>query len=99
MHILHLTLKELLFPARPEKKESLIRTVRWAQLNIDVEHQTNPNADTLLSIFIIKTIYDDVLMRDKFFNSVLLLKTALGLLDLAYCDDLQFRSSSKIVSR
>jgi hypothetical protein len=68
-------------------------------LNIDVELQINPDADTLLSISIIKTIYDDVLMRDKFFNSVLLLKIALGLLDLAYCDDLQFRSSSKIVSR
>lgn len=81
------------------KRRNLLFELRWAQLNIDVEHQTNPNADTLISISIVKTIYDDVLMRDKFFNSVLLLKTALGLLDLAYCDDLQFRSSSKIVSR
>jgi hypothetical protein len=35
-----------------EKKESFLRAVRWALLNIDVDHQINPNADTLQSISI-----------------------------------------------
>jgi hypothetical protein len=82
----------------PEKKESFLRAVRWALLNTDVDHQINPNAHTLHSISIIKTIYFDGLTRDKFFNSVSLLKRAFGLLDLAYCDHLQFRSSS-VLSR
>lgn len=83
----------------PEKKETFLRAVRWALLNIDVDHQINPNADTLQSISISKMIYFDGFTRDKFFNSVLLLKRAFGLLDLAYCDHLRFRSSSNIVSR
>jgi hypothetical protein len=75
----------------PEKKESFLRAVRWALLNIDVDYQINPNAGTLQSIsIIIKTIYFDGLMRDKFFNSVLPLKRASGLLDLAHCNHLQF---------
>jgi hypothetical protein len=82
-----------------ERKESFLRAVRWALLNIDVDHQISPDADTLQSISITKTIYFDGLTRDRFFNSVLLLKRAFGLLDLAYCDHLRFRSSSNIVSR
>jgi hypothetical protein len=82
-----------------EKKESFLRAVRWALLNIDVDHQISPNADTLQSIYITKTIYFDGLTRDRFFNSVLLLKRAFGLLDLAYGDHLRFRPSSNIVSR
>jgi hypothetical protein len=81
-----------------ERRESFLRAVRWALLNIDVDHQINPNADILQSISIIKTIYFDGLTRDKFFNSVSMLKRAFGLLDLAYCDHLRFRSSS-VVSR
>jgi hypothetical protein len=81
-----------------EKKESFLRAVRWSLLNIDVDHQITPNADTLQSIFITKTIYFDGLTRDRFFDSVLLLKRAFGLLDLAYGDHLRFRSSN-IVSR
>ena len=81
-----------------ERKESFLRAVRWALLNIDVDHQISPNADTLQSISIAKTIYFDGLTRDRFFNSVLLLKRAFGLLDLAYCDHLRF-GSSNIVSR
>ncbi len=81
-----------------ESKESFLRAVRWALLNIDVDHQISPNADTLQSIFITKTIYFDGLTRDRFFDSVLLLKRAFGLLDLAYGDHLRFRSSN-IVSR
>ena len=68
-----------------------------ATVEYNVEHQINPNADTLQSISIIKTIYYDGLMRDKFFNSVLLLKRAFGLLYLAYSDDLLQFKSSKIV--
>jgi hypothetical protein len=82
-----------------EKKEAFLRAVRWALLNIDVDHQINPNADTLQSISISKVIYFDGFTRDKFFNSVLLLKRAFDLLDLVYCDHLRFRSSSNIVSR
>jgi hypothetical protein len=81
-----------------ERKESFLRAVRLALLNIDVDHQLSPNADTLQSIFITKTIYFDGLTRDRFFDSVLLLKRAFGLLDLAYGDHLRFRSSN-IVSR
>jgi hypothetical protein len=81
-----------------ERKDSFLRAVRWALLNIDVDHQISPNADTLQSISITKTIYFDGLTRDRFFNSVLLLKRAFGLLDLAYCDHLRF-GSSNIVSR
>ena len=81
-----------------ERKESFLRAVRWTLLNIDVDHQISPNADTLQSISITKTIYFDGLTRDRFFNSVLLLKRAFGLLDLAYCDHLRF-GSSNIVSR
>jgi hypothetical protein len=81
-----------------EKKESFLRAIRWALLNIDVDHRISPNADTLQSIFITKTIYFDGLTRDRFFNSILLLKRAFGLLDLAYGDHLRFRSSN-IVSR
>ncbi len=81
-----------------EKKDSFVRSVRSVLLNIDVDHQIGPNADTLQSISITKTIYFDGLTRDRFFNSVLLLKRAFGLLDLAYCDHLRFRSSN-IVSR
>jgi hypothetical protein len=81
-----------------ERKESFLRAVRWALLNIDADHQINPNADTLQSIFITKTIYFDGLTRDRFFDFVLLLKRAFGLLDLAYGDHLRFRSSN-IVSR
>jgi hypothetical protein len=80
----------------PERRESFLRAVRWALLNIDVDHQINPNADILQSISIIKTIYFDGLTRDKFFNSISLLKRAFGLLDLAYCDHLRFRSSSVV---
>ena len=29
-----------------EKKESFLRAVRWALLNIDVDHQINPDSDT-----------------------------------------------------
>ena len=81
-----------------ESKESFLRAVRWALLNIDVDHQISPNADTLQSIFITKTIYFGGLTRDGFFDSVLLLKRAFDLLDLAYGDHLRFRSSN-IVSR
>lgn len=81
-----------------EKKESFLRAVRWALLNIDVDHHISPDADTLQSISITKTIYFDGLTRERFFNSILLLKRAFGLLDLAYCDQLRFRSSSNIVS-
>jgi hypothetical protein len=81
-----------------ERKESFLRAVRWALLNIDVDHQISPNADILQSIFITKTIYFDGLTRDRFFDSVLVLKRAFGLLDLAYGDHLRFRSSN-IVSR
>lgn len=81
-----------------ERKESFLRAVRWSLLNIDVDHQITPNADTLQSIFITKTIYFDGLTRNRFFDSVLLLKRAFGLLDLAYGDHLRFRSSN-IVSR
>jgi hypothetical protein len=81
-----------------ERKDSFLRAVRWALLNIDVDHQISPNADILQSISITKTIYFDGLTRDRFFNSVLLLKRAFGLLDLAYCDHLRF-GSSNIVSR
>jgi hypothetical protein len=77
-----------------EKKESFLRAVRWALLNIGVDHQISPNADTLQSIFITKTIYFDGLTRDRFFDSLLLLKRAFGLLDLAYGDHLRFRSSN-----
>jgi hypothetical protein len=81
-----------------EKKDSFLRAVRWALLNMDVDHQISPNGDTLQSISITKTIYFDGLTRDKFFSSILLLKRAFGLLDLTYCDHLRF-SSSDIVSR
>ena len=77
-----------------EKKESFLRAVRCALLNIDVDHQISPNADTLQSIFITKTIYFEGLTRDRFFDSILLLKRAFGLLDLAYGDHLRFRSSN-----
>ena len=80
------------------KKESFLRAVRGALLNMDVDHQISPNGDTLQSISITKTIYFDGLTRDKFFSSILLLKRAFGLLDLTYCDHLRF-SSSDIVSR
>ena len=80
----------------PERRESFLRAVRWALLNIDVDHQFNPNADILQSICITKTIYFDGLTRDRFFNSISLLKRAFGLLDLAYCDHLRFRSSSVV---
>jgi hypothetical protein len=81
-----------------EIKESFLRAVKWMLLNLDVDHQIIPNADTLQSISITKTIYFDGLTKDKFFSSILILKRAFGLLDLAYCDHLQFRSSN-IVSR
>lgn len=77
-----------------EKKESFLRAVRCALLNIDVDHQISPKADTLQSIFITKTIYFEGLTRDRFFDSILLLKRAFGLLDLAYGDHLRFRSSN-----
>ena len=48
-----------------EKKETFLRAVRWAMLNIDVDHQINPNADTLQSISINKMIYFDGFTRDK----------------------------------
>jgi hypothetical protein len=80
----------------PERRESFLRAVRWALLNIDVDHQINPNADILQSISIIKIIYFDGLTKDKFFSSISLLKRAFGLLDLAYCDHLRFRSSSVV---
>ncbi len=86
------------FRLQREKKESFLRAVRWALLNIDVDHQINPNGDTLKSISITKTIYFDGLTKDKFFSSILLLKRAFGLVDLTYCDHLRF-SSSNIVSR
>jgi len=81
-----------------EKKDSFLRAVRWALLNMDVDHQISPNGDTLQSISITKTIYFDGLTRDKFFSSILLLKRAFGLIDLTYCDHLRFNSSD-IVSR
>jgi hypothetical protein len=81
-----------------EIKESFLRAVKWMLLNLDVDHQIIPSADTLQSISITKTIYFDGLTKDKFFSSILILKRAFGLLDLAYCDHLQFRSSN-IVSR
>ena len=79
-----------------EMKESFLRTVRWSLLNIDVDHQITPNADTLQSIFITKTIYFDGLTKNRFFDCVLLLKRAFGLLDLAYGDHLRFRSSNMV---
>lgn len=79
-----------------ETKESFLRAVRWALLNIDVDHQISPNADTLQSIFITKTIYFDGLTKNRFFDCVLLLKRAFGLLDLAYGDHLRFRSSNMV---
>jgi hypothetical protein len=81
-----------------EIKESFLRAVKWMLLNLDVDHQIIPSADALQSISITKTIYFDGLTKDKFFSSILILKRAFGLLDLAYCDHLQFRSSN-IVSR
>jgi hypothetical protein len=81
-----------------EIKESFLRAVKWMLLNLDVDYQIIPNADNLQSISITKTIYFDGLTKDKFFSSILILKRAFGLLDLAYCDHLQFRSSN-IVSR
>jgi hypothetical protein len=81
-----------------EKKESFLRAVRGALLNIDVDHQINPDGDTLQSISITKTIYFDGLTMDKFFGSILLLKRAFALLEMTYCDHLRF-SSSDIVSR
>jgi hypothetical protein len=68
-------------------------------LNIDVDYQINPNADTLQSISINKMIYFDGFMRVKFLDPVLLLKRAFGLLDLPYCDHLRFRSLSNKLSR
>jgi hypothetical protein len=59
-----------------EKKESFLRAVSWALLNIDVDHQINPYGDTLQSICITKTIYFDGLTTDKFFGSILPLKRA-----------------------
>ena len=46
-------------------------------LNIDVDYQINPNADTLQSISINNMIYIDGFMRVKFLDRVLLLKRAL----------------------
>lgn len=77
-----------------ENKESFLRAVRCALLNIDVNHQISPNAETLQSIIITKTIYFDGLTRDRFFDSILLLKRAFSLLDPAYGDHLRFRSSN-----
>jgi hypothetical protein len=77
-----------------EKKESFLRAVRCALLNIDVDHHISPNADTLQSIIISKTIYFDGLTRDRFFDSLLVLKRAFSLLDLVYGDHLRFRSSN-----
>jgi hypothetical protein len=39
-----------------EKKESFLRAVSWALLNIDVDHQMNSDGDTLQSISVTKTI-------------------------------------------
>jgi hypothetical protein len=60
-----------------EKKESFLRAVSWALLNIDVDHQINPDGDTLQSISVTKTIYFDGLTMGKFFGSILPLKRAL----------------------
>jgi hypothetical protein len=50
-----------------EKKESFLRAVSWALLNIDVDHRINPDGDTLQSISVAKTIYFDGLTMNKFF--------------------------------
>jgi hypothetical protein len=80
-----------------EKKESFLRAVSWP-LSIDVDHQINPDGGTLQSISDTKTIYFDGLTMDKFFGSILPLKGAFALLELAYCDHLRF-NSSHILSR
>lgn len=49
-----------------EKKESFLRAVSWALLNIDLDHQINPDGDTLQSISVTKTIYFDGLTMNKF---------------------------------
>ena len=49
-----------------EKKESFLRAVSWALLNIYVDHQINPDGDTLQSISVTKTIYFDGLTMNKF---------------------------------
>jgi hypothetical protein len=77
-----------------EKKESFLRAVRWTPLNIDVDHQINPDGDILQSISITKTIYFVGLTMYNFFGSILLLKRAFALLELAYCDHLRFSSSN-----
>lgn len=81
-----------------EKKKSFLRAVSWALLNIDVDHQINPDGDTLQSLSVTKTIQFDGLTMDKFLGSILPLKRAFALLELTYCDHLRF-SSSHILSR
>lgn len=77
-----------------ENKDSFLRAVRQSLFSLDVDHDFLPDGDFLQSISITKTIYFDGLMKDTFFRALLLLKRALGLLNLAYSEHLKFRSSS-----
>ena len=66
-----------------EKKESCLRAVSWPLLSTGVDHQINPDGGALQSISDTKTIYFDGLTMDKFFGSILPLKGAFALLELA----------------
>lgn len=80
------------------KKDSFLKTVRHSLFSLDVDHNLVPDGNFLQHISIAKVIYFDGLTKDKFFDTILLLKRALGLLNLAYCEHLRY-NSSKVIPR
>ena len=52
-----------------EKKESFLQAVGWALLNIDVDHQINPDGNTLQSISVLRLF---TLMDGQWINFLVL---------------------------
>lgn len=78
------------------KKDSFLKTVRHSLFSLDVDHNLIPDGEFLQHISVAKVIYFDGLTKDKFFDTILLLKRALGLLNLAYYEHLRYKSSKII---
>jgi hypothetical protein len=78
------------------KKDSFLKAVRYSLLSTDLDHNLVPDGDILQHISVTKVIYFDGLTKDRFFDTILLLKRALGLLDLAYYEHLRYKSSKVI---
>jgi hypothetical protein len=78
------------------KKDSFLKAVRHSLFSLNVDHSLVPDGNSLQHISIVKIVYFDGLTKDKLFDTILLIKCALGLLNLAYYEHLRYKSSRVI---